>query len=53
MPVGEMLSRISSRELTEWGIYFRLEQEERDKLELERRVQEGLRTAKARPRKAV
>lgn len=27
MPVGEMLSRISSAELTEWMAYFKLENE--------------------------
>jgi len=27
MPVGEMLSRITSAELTEWMAYFRLGQE--------------------------
>ncbi len=31
MPRAEMLSRMSSRELTEWMAFFRLEQEDREK----------------------
>lgn len=31
MPVGEMLRRLDSRELTEWRAYFELKGEERDK----------------------
>lgn len=30
MPVGEMLQRMSSSELTEWAAYFKLKNEEHD-----------------------
>lgn len=30
MPVGEMLARMSSRELTEWAVLYRIEAEERE-----------------------
>jgi hypothetical protein len=30
-PVGEMLDRITSAELTEWMAYFRIEEEDREK----------------------
>lgn len=34
MTVGELLNRISSRELTEWQAHFILENEEREKQEM-------------------
>jgi hypothetical protein len=38
MPVREMLQRIDSYELTEWVVYFKLEEKERDR---EMKVQEA------------
>jgi hypothetical protein len=34
MTVGDLLNRCSSRELSEWQAYFRIENEDRDKQNL-------------------
>jgi len=45
------LGRISSRELTEWQAYFRLEAEDRRRAELASRARQGVATRKQRRRR--
>jgi hypothetical protein len=44
MTVGELLSKISSRELTEWTAYFQLEAEDRETQEMIRSAESGAET---------
>jgi hypothetical protein len=43
MTVGELLSRISSYELTEWIAFYQLEHEDQEKAERDARRREGMR----------
>lgn len=48
MTVGDMLSRMSSRELSEWQAYFRLENEEMEQRNLARQSQTDVQTRSGR-----
>lgn len=46
MTVGQLLSGISSRELSEWQAYFILKEEDRKRAELEAKSQQGVKQAR-------
>jgi hypothetical protein len=46
MTVGELLARVSSRELAEWQAYLRIEDEERKQAQLGARAKAGLKAGK-------
>jgi len=47
MTVAELLAKTSSRELSEWMAYFRLDAEARQQGALEARARSGVRSRKA------
>lgn len=51
MPVGELLARISSRELTEWQAFFALESEEAERDRLAAKAEAGVAARAHRPRR--
>lgn len=48
MPVGEMLHRMSARELSEWQAFFRIEREEREEMRERARMEHGAASGAAR-----
>lgn len=51
MTVGELLGRVSSREISEWRAYLRLEDEDRERRKMQREAGEGATERAHNPRR--